>query len=282
MSFITAQDSRHQGRPVILFSFNVGPSNYLRFVTADVVVNFDNGDGEGAQDYLPQGMKMDPVRQSGGLDKTQVKISLPQAADLAQRFLIYPPAQPVTVVVFHGHVGEADARLGFSGTVLACERDGGEAVMYCEPVISVLGRPGLQRNAQVGCPHVLFEGDCPASKAAVTTSHVAQAVGSASITLLAGWEGVLPTEKYLTGTVEWVNADGGTEVRMILRADATTVHLNGPVRDLDALDNVDVIAGCNRQRDDCGGIHNVINDYGGQDWIPNEDPYAVLNTFYGG
>ena len=273
MTFDVQESSRAGGKPIRLFEFQTSVTTFHRFTDADEAV------AHGGNTYDPIAIDIDTITASGSLDKNETRVTIPQNVGLAELYLVYPPEIPVTLVVWAGHFGDADLKLAFTGTVLSCDRQGSEAVLACEPVTAALRRVGLRRPWSLGCPYALYKGLCTASKAAATTSHVVQSLDSTVLTMLTGWNGAFGIEKYNTGLVEWINANGGTESRTIIRTTATTIALSGPARDLSALDSVDVILGCNRQMDDCETLHNVIRDFGGQPFIPVENPWVSQSYF---
>ena len=183
------------------------------------------------------------------------------------------------MVVRTGHAQDTEFKLAYTGTVLDCSREDNEAIFATEPASSALQRPGLRRHYQYTCPLVLFEGDCTASKATATTSHSVVSVQATSIDLASGWEGANELADYRGGTIEWTNTDGNTEVRKIISPGTTRIEVSGPIRDLAALDSVDVILGCNRLEDHCQNLHNVINAFGGHTFIPDKNPW-IKNFFY--
>ncbi len=277
MTFDANEISRSGGAPITLFKATYGAATPITWTDAVAPVTYD--DGGGSLVYATVPTEMDQVVASGSLDKVELQIRVPENQGLAQLFLIYPPPEPVAIIVRHGHFGDAEFKLAFSGVVLAVGREEGRAILACEPVSSALGRPGLRRNYQFPCPYVLYQGLCTASKAAATTAITAQVVNPSSITVTAGWEGANALADYLGGTVEWVNTDGNTEIRTILNAQATEIRLSGLTRDLSDLDSVNVVLGCNRSEDHCLNLHNVIADFGGQSFIPVDGPYE-FNNFY--
>lgn len=273
MTFDALEASQADARPITLFEFQTGVSTFLRYADADETV------ADGGNTYIAIPIDIDTISASGSLDNSETRVTVPQDAGLAELYLIYPPEIPVTLVVRIGHFGDPEFKLAFTGTVLSCDRQASEAILACEPVTAALRRPGLRRNWQLGCPYALYKGLCTASKAAGTSVHVVQSLDSTTITLLTGWNGAFGIEKFNGGMVEWTNANGGTEVRTILRTTDTQLALSGLVRDLAALDSVNVIISCNRQMDDCEFIHNVIRDFGGQPFIPLENPWESQATF---
>lgn len=277
MTFDALERSRASGAPITLFKATYGAATPITWTDAGAPVTYD--DGGGSLVYAPVPTEMDDVIASGSLDKSELQIRVPENQGLAQLFLIYPPPEPVAIIARHGHFGDAEFKLAFSGIILAVGRDNGQAILACEPVSSALQRPGLRRNYQFPCPYVLYQGLCTASKAAATTAITVQAVNPSSIEVLSAWHGSNLLLDYLGGTVEWTNDDGNTEIRTILDANTTHIRLSGLTRDLDALDSVNVVLGCNRSESHCLNLHNVIANFGGQSFIPGQGPYE-FNNFY--
>lgn len=292
MAFDTLESSRKDGKPVRLFKFIYGPQGAFTFSDGDDTIQYDDGLGNGVEDYDPaprsgggSSIHMDSVKSGGDLDRTEIVIRMADGTGLEDLFLIYPPAIPVTVTVRYGHVGDADFRLAFSGIVLAGGREDDEVVLPCEPITSALRRPGLRRFFQVSCPRVVYRGKCPADKGLATTVQTVTGIPSANvINLASGWNdqtarGAQALIKFNGGTVEWVNSVGATETRGILRPRATSITLSGPVRDLAVNDQVSVVLGCNRLMDDCELLHAVIRWYAGWPFVPNKNPFETQNLF---
>ena len=273
MTFDGLESSRAGGQPITLYEFQTGDATFLRFTDAQEDV------ADGGDVYTPIPIEFGAVTTSGSLDNSEARITVPQDVGLAELYLVYPPEIPVSIVVRIGHFGDPDLKLAFTGTVLSCDRQGSEAILACEPVTAALRRPGLRRPWQLACPYALYRGNCPASEAAATRAEVVQAVANTVLTMNSGWNGPHGIEKYNTGMVKWTNANGGTEARTILRTTTTTIALSGLTRDIAALDTVSVILGCNRQMVDCENLHNVIRDFGGQPFIPLENPWESQATF---
>ncbi len=276
MTFDTLSGSRNQARPVRLFQFQYGPSGFYRFTDGDAPVIYN------ADTYDPlTPLSVSAVRTAGDGDRETVRITMASGTGLEDLYLVYPPSEPVSVIVWYGHVGDTDFRLGYSGSIQSVTREDGEVVLDCRNHRSALARPGLRRTFSIACPRVLYRGGCPASEAAATTMHTVTAIPQPNvITLAPGWHGAQPVDKYRGGMVKWTNTVGGTEVRGINRAAATDLTLGGPVRDLAVSDTVSVALGCNRLMDDCDLLHGVIRSFGGWPFIPTENPWEVRNVFY--
>lgn len=261
------------GEPVELYLFETGDTSYYAYTDGEKAITF-NG-----KTYNPLTIERGRISSSASLDKTQMKVIVPLSSEIAELFRTYPPGFRVSLKVYAGHVNDYDQQFNavWVGRVLQCSREfvsGGteQGVLSCEPASTTMRQSGLRRNWQLSCPHVLYGALCGASEAAATVSHTVVDMGSNWIELAAGWEGVNARTKFRAGKVSW-DGDFGREQRMILNVpDAVTIQLAGPTSALSIGDTVDVALGCNRLRGDCTTLHNNILNFGGQPWIPTENP----------
>lgn len=284
MSFETYETSRAEAAPINLYYFRYGETAdaFFAYTDAEEVITF------GGVAYQPIPIKRDSVKASGTLDKSTMQVNTPQNTELADLFKLYPPSQVVTLIIRQGHAFDPDAEylVTWTGRVLGCKRQGNEAIYTCEPIATSLKRPGLRRNYQYGCPHVLYGPQCKANKTAATISRMALTVSGPYVTLADNWATEDRKPKYIGGMVEWIALDGRKEIRTVLKLKG--VHneqllLSGISTGLVAGMSLDIILGCNHQAgltDDCIVLHNNISNYGGQPWIPFENPIGIKNNFY--
>lgn len=296
MSVDYLENSRYQGKPITF---------YLVEGTADspeetLIGPFGFCDGEEDFEFPWITRKIDgedvPVRfrawpinsgtlsQDGTLDKSNLSINMALGTPLDDMFLAYPPSQVVNMTVFQGHVGDELIQSNYPalwmGRILSGSWKENEMVLDCQPVSSSVKRPGLRRNYQVGCPHVLYGSQCRASRAAAT---IVKTVGSISrnrisLTQTVGTDFGL----YLGGLAEWINQSNGTkEIRTIssITGDGVTVTIRGIMRGLAVGGSISLVRGCNRLMSGCNSHGNILN-YGGQPFIPLENPLSTKNQFY--
>lgn len=301
MTFTLFEKSRRKGRPVSLYLFVYGdaPGAYYAYTSAEQPITHasltdpDTGDPIDVV-YQPCPVMRGTINASGNLDKSSLQLRFQRMIELVELFRVYPPSRVVTATIREGHINDPDAQylVNFAGKVLSVGREGNEAVITCEPVTSSMRRSGPLRNYQRGCNLALYiqgPGLCNADKAAVTTLTTVDVVGTTSIALAAGWNGVIPISKYAKGMVEWTTPEGNTEIREILSVavDGVTVSLSGLIRGLAVDQDIKVSPGCNHQMDDCENLHIEsvvggpnIHNYGGCDWIPIKNPIGFNNQFY--
>lgn len=285
MSYADYEESIYHGEPVdlYLFTYGSGASDFYAFTDAEIPITVDG------KTYVPAPIDRDAFNSSGTLDKSGIKVFVEALSPVAELYRVYPPTQPVTLMIRHGHIGDPDNEfhIVWTGRALSCAwEEDSVASITCEPVSTSMQRTGLRRHWQYGCPHALYMGDsnggCRASKAAATQTVTITGVSGALVTLPAGWNGVRDKAKFLNGLVEWTTPSGAVQRRTIIKVDAAAnvLTMGGLIPGLAAGATVGVVLGCNRQMDDCKDLHNNINDFGGQPWIPTKNPFGQTQNFY--
>lgn len=285
MTVESNSDARFGVKPILLYTFTHG-SVVARYCDAATDQTYNSN----LFSAIP--IQIGPITTSGSLDDSEVKITIPQDEDIAQRFLVFPPSQETSVVVQKAFIGDTDFAHHFTGKVLTMQRRedlelGAICEMSCEPVIASIRRPGLKTRYQFGCMRKLYQTGCAADKTRATRAQIVQSVGNTTVTLSAGWEGTFQREDFLNGEANWTNDDGDLEVRTILKVTETVVTLSGFTTDLSGLDTINLILGCRKTESDCLNLHEkaggdpVIRDFGGFPGIPNINPVGgAINVFY--
>jgi hypothetical protein len=277
MTFEVQETSRTLGAPIglLLFTYGDGINDYFAYTDGEVPVTF-NG-----VTYQPIPSDRDSPKASGTLDKAQLTIRLPKDAALAEFFDVFPPSQVVNVTIFGGHVDNGDFKTFWTGRVIALRTSANEAEFTCEPVSTSMRRMGLRRRYGYGCPYVLYGQQCLADKPSASLSVTVAAVSGATVTLPTGWFGIQVPTDFIGGLAEWTSADGRAETRtvidvvsgsnqVLLSGDAETLVVGGPIT---------MALGCNHQMSGCT-LHNNIQNFGGQPWIPEKNPVGVTNNFF--
>ena len=122
--------------------------------------------------------------------------------------------------------------------------------------------------------------ECRARKSAATRTRTAATVTSNNVTLV----GDILAERAacIGGTLEWTRADGKREIRTItnVSADGFTLSIRGGTRGLTAGMSLSIVFGCARNMAACRDIHNNIINFGGQPFIPLDNPLSQKNNYY--
>lgn len=296
MSIDFLENSRYLGKPVTFYiiegadeSFEenkIGPYAFsdsettirLPWITREI-------NGEVVEvPFVPWPINSPDVSQDGTLDKSDITVKMALGTPLDEMFLAYPPSQVINLTVFQGHYGDEMIATNYPakwiGRILTGSREENELSLNCQPVSSSVKRPGLRRNYQIGCPHVLYGKHCRASKAAATTAKTVSSVVR-NVIRLSSTIGV-NYSLYLGGLVEWNNyITGVLEIRTIsnISPDGVNVTIRGVMRGVQAGQEVRITRGCNHLMTGCNTHNNILN-YGGQPFIPLENPLTTKNQFY--
>lgn len=278
MSFSIFELSRFKARPLNLYLFKTGAEagEYLAFTDGERPITV------GGIVYSPAPMKRGRITSSGSLDKSQLEITTTKSSPLFEIYRVYPPSFVITVVVKQGHYGDPDNQFLsiWSGRIADFEAQGNEVTFQCEPAGTSIRTPGLRRNFQRGCMHALYGPQCRATPHPIDTEVIGLVPGF--ITLDSGWNGSVPSPKFTGGTVGWTPTGGPRYLRTILSVsdDGLTLRVAGTTQALEVGDTVTVLVGCNHQMTDCMDLHDNILNYGGDDWIPTDNPVGNSNQFY--
>lgn len=213
-------------------------------------------------------------KSSGKSKSIGLEITVPVIADISNLFTSFPPPDVVKVTILQGHLNDPEEEVmsAWVGRVLSTAKKGRETSLSCESILSSMQRPGLRRNWQVACPYQLYGEMCNADMEAAVTRATVVSMSGNTILFQAGWNGDIPFSKYGGGMLRWAG-DMGTEYRMILNIDDSgQMTYVGPIRALAEGTAVDIILGCGHSIDDCRNLHNNIQNYGGDAWIPLVNP----------
>lgn len=295
MSFDQYESSRYAGAPVALYLIQgsqnseengqIGPYGFNNGERP--IIRQIGEDGNGYPILLtfnPWPIKHTEPASDGTLDKSDITLTMSLGTEMDQLFLAYPPSQVVNLTVFEGHIRDEVTPENYPavwlGRILGGAYKGNELELSCQPVSTSMKRPGLRRNYQIGCPHVLFGSQCRASKSAATAARSVASTYRNQVTLDVDLGA--NSDRYVGGLLEWHHAETGVrEIRTISGVDATgtVLTIRGVLRGLPDDTAVSVVRGCNRQMSGCNQHSNILN-YGGQPFIPLENPLSQKNQFY--
>ena len=276
MTFDATESSREGGVPasIYLFEWGNGSGSFHAYTDTDVPVTVDG------VNYEPIPIGRGNIESSGTLDKKVLEIEISPKAGIVSQYADNPPTRKVGLVIRQGHVGDTDWPVVFSGVVKGVGRASANAKVSAEPLDTLLARPGLRRLYMTGCPHVLYSDQCGASKDTLRRQEIPTVIGLNHIDLPSGWDdGVGPT-KYRGGYVQWTDSGDNTQTRTILSTSGSLRLLVGNTRRLDVGTTVSVHAGCNHNKQDCSDLHDNIANFGGQPYIPLENPVGMTSRYY--
>lgn len=282
MSFSFFQSSRSRSVPIHLYEVVYGVGNNNRILLTDaeqpVVIQGDV--------YQVAQIKHGEIHASGTLDKTTLDVTTRFDSPLAELFRHYPPSQVVTLTVYRGEADDPEQEFYviWAGRILSCNLEVYEAKLTCEPVGTGVRRPGLRRNFQIGCPHILYGPLCRAHRPDFSRTATVTNTSGASIRLESGWNGPWAAGQFINGIAEWVDARGNTITRTILQMthdeQSSSLLLAGALTGLRTGMAMTLSLGCNHQLNNCTDVFANAPNYGGCPWIPTKNPVGSYNPFY--
>lgn len=280
MTFDEQERSHESGKPVCLFfiRYGEGANNFYAYTDCEEAIVY------GGKTYTPQTIQHAGIKQSGTLDNAQSSFTTPYNNELALKFRDWPPSEVISLTIRQGHADNGEFPVIWSGRILSAKLNEKEEAVYAlERINTSMLRAGLRRKYGEICPHLLYsqgEGLCNADREAASFEFTAASVDKAIITLDATWIARDDKEKFVSGTVWWITADGRREVRQIVALrGANKLFVGGPAIDLVGGMTVTATWGCNHLLDDCTNLHHNSQNYGGQWLIPKENPIGVKNIF---
>lgn len=279
MTFGANETSIQDGTPASLFLIQYGDGVTYTYTDSDVPITFDG------RTYVPTAIGREKIEASGGVDRKTLEIEITPNAPLVRFFLERPPQNGVSIIIYQGHAldGDVDFLAVFSGMLLSVRVGVRYATLVCEPVQTKLQRVGLRRHYQYQCPHALYGPKCKVNKVNFARTATISALGGNYLDLVAGWEGALAKQQFAQGFATWVDSEtGATQRRSILRIGAANDRLfvTGAIIGIEEGDQITVYPGCAHNQDDCRGVFNNINNYGGCPRIPSQSPMGSVNFYF--
>ena len=270
------ESSRSKAKPYYLYfiRYGAGANEFYAFTNNEFPV-INNG-----VTYVVRQITHGDISTTGTLDKSTTDLMTPKTNELFELFRVYPPSYRVQLTIMKGHYGDPanEVKTIWSGRILNMQVRGSECTFSCEPIVTTMKRLGLRRNWQYGCPHPLYLGGCFANKNAVKRTATVAAISGADLTLATDWNGSIPVDKYIGGFIEIPAAT--VSARTILRVAGNVLTIAGSMSGLSTGATVAIYPGCAHNMEDCKGVHNNIVNFGGQPWIPTDNPVGSKNNFY--
>lgn len=293
MTFSLFEESLSGGKPITLYRFKYGPGaeDYICYTDAEKPIRFNNNV------YDPVPVDRGKIVSTGNLDKAAVSFTLPDRSAMGDLFRSSPPSYVITLEIYEGHDARRaeetaplpgltsttedveDFHLVWGGRIVGYSSERGSIKLNGEPISTALQRPGLRRNYQRGCPHVLYGPDCKAVKRRFTTTITN--IGSNN-TILVSPAGLGVLARFLGGTIEWTDSRGHKAIFTVYgTAESGALRLSGTPLGAAVGLSVDMFLGCDHTRGDRGcAMHNNILNFGGQPWIPLKNPVSVVSPYY--
>lgn len=287
MSFEQYEESRAFGMPINLyyFRYGTGVTAFLAYTNTDRVVSYLG------VDYQPIAIENGDIVTSLTFDNSTLDVTAARDSGISVALAAFAPSTPVQLQIRQGHLNDPGQEfpIVWVGRVLGRTIKGSQCVLSCEPLTTSLKRIGPRRFWMRQCQLALYGPQCNASFGAASAVHTPDSFTETSITMPVGWESDARSAKYLGGVVKWAGG-AGDEIRTIVSVESFHIlHLNGPTTGLSGGEPVTAALGCSHILElvdgalvgDCKDLHANINNFGGDPWIPLDNPVGnTKSQFY--
>lgn len=267
--------TRSKLRPVYLYEVSYANQSKIRFTSADKPIVFE---GE-TYDRYP--VKHGRLTVSAALDRTSLDIETSRDNPMVELFRVRTPEYVVNIKILKGDDSLSEFRNYWHGRVHNFTRVGAKVTFACEPVSTQMRRPGLRRNYQAGCPLVLYGSQCRANRVEFQYEATVNSIEDGKVVLMDGWlpEGRV-AHSFLGGLLTWQGEDGELLRQLTNNDDDNTWYLDSSSVGLESGDTVFMAMGCPHTLVACRDTFNNALNYGGQPWIPLDNPLGPQNNFY--
>ena len=309
MAFGAIEVSEERGEPFQLYLFRYGPDpdDYFAYTNAEedkrVMVSDIGGQ---IITYEAVQITSGNIVSSGALDNQQWSVMFPDVLQLTEAFRQRAPSYVVTLTVWSSHETDTGQQfiVEWSGRVIGFGIEGDEVELNCEPISLAMQRNGLRRHWQYGCPLPLYSqgvGLCNASRAAATAPFKLASVAGKRLeidltasrsafgasALYDRYENIETRSWFVGGVVEFFIGTANRELRTIIKLTGDQIQMAATIEGLTADDTVNLVYGCNHKTGlttlndggHCLPVHNNIKNFGGQPWIPTENPIGMRNIY---
>lgn len=287
MTFDTRERARFGGKPIRLFRF-ARQDVVWRFAQADRVIT------AGGFDWLPAQIDRDEIKQTGEKAKDRVKIrmaylrnpfadvaDLPATQSLGDLWHPYIPSDPVSVMCFGHHNGEASAPvLEWSGEVAQPGYTDVELTLTCIPGKAISEAKNQGAKWQRACwkePYSTGLRGCNLDPADFEVPATLTSVDG--LTVVAAAFATAPLS-LLQGSLSWTRSNGLVERRTIVSHAGDTLRLLYGGAELAAALDVVALPSCPNTYAGCVERDNTIN-FGGASYKPIENPLEGVSMSWG-
>lgn len=265
MTYDAIEKSEYGSRPVELYEFH-RQITYWRYTSADKDQVYD------LQTFKAVPISRGSIRAAAESIKSDLDIEAEPVLGVLEQYVSQVPYDIVYLRIIRYFPDDGTSRVLFQGRITDVAFGGlDNAEITCESIYAAVRRQTLRRCWQKACPHALYSqgsGECKVDKEAVRVDGVVSLVSGMTLTLSISPGG----DNYLQGGF-LVATDGNHVVRRYIRSQtgAALVLDAGAPGSLVGL-AVALYPGCDHCRATCiSKFGNGIN-YGGQPWIPEDNP----------
>ena len=268
MTYASRENSIDSGAPIELYEWAMESLRW-RYTSADAAQTHLG------QTYEPEAISGSTISSSTEVEKASLTVIGPRNLSIADLFVAATPSSVVTLTVYRDHLGEGDWQTYWKGRVVNAAFRGDTLELTHESVFTSLARSGLRRRYQLGCPHVLYQGECGVLPASYLETYSVDTITGTTLTAPASGEH--PTGYFSGGMIVYQDSATGATTRKFIKSsnsDGTIVLATFPFG-LSAGQFADFYPGCDHTLATCESKFGNVVNYGGMPYIPKgENPFG--------
>lgn len=268
MSYADYEQSARDGLPILFFHFSNDTESW-RYCT------FSEDFVAGGESFQAWAGQIGEIEDPGTLETSNLKLTCPASAAIAQRFLTFVPGKPTYLDIMVQHYDDPDTELIsiWHGIVRGASADPntGIADLNLEPALALFRRVGLRYTYGQSCNHVLGDQHCKINLAEFRqTSAIATISG---VTITSPQFGEKPDSWFTGGQIETFAGSRRTVIRHI--GDTITLLVAFSADELAPGDVADAFAGCLHDFPTCIAKFGNEDNYGGTPFGPNTNIFST-------
>ena len=264
MTFDVVESSAYDGRPVNLYWFRIGSSNY-RYTTNDKPVVFQGST------YSPVSISDDGQSLSTKIEDVRLKIKVSVHAEISRRVRQSHVAAKTLLTIYQVHLGTAFFRTRWNGYVVSGKQSRAVMTLDCQNILSSFQTNGLRERFSTGCTRVLYGPGCWVDKLDHLVIGNTDAVGNFTVTVNA--LSSAPDGTYDGGQIEWQSLEDAVQDFGTIESQVGGVlTMVDPPVTLQTGVKLFCYRGCDHSLEVCDSVFGNAPNYGGQPFKPDKNP----------
>jgi uncharacterized phage protein (TIGR02218 family) len=280
MAFDTFETSNHEGRPIALYFFKWGNSEW-KYTSADTDQWYPDDSTEGNR-FRAISIRDDGMTQ-GGSNENDFAIHSQSDIPLVALFDDSPPTAPVWLWVRRKHADDPsfEAPVYWVGRVANIQKteNMAEADIRGVSISKLLKSGGLRLTWAKNCPHCIYDSACRVDPADHQYVRTVDEVAGPLLTLTA--DTVAAEGTFTGGYVEYDRDGLGTMERrgIEVQISSSQVRVLGRLPNLAPGDSVNLYPGCDQTASTCNDGFDNIDNNGGFFFMPEKSPFDGTQVF---
>lgn len=271
MAYNTIEISNEGGKPVALYRFQYGASEWLYTTNDEDLILGD--------DVYTATVIADEGVTQGGSDQNDLQITIAANTPVPALFRAGQPTGKIWLTVRRYHLGDAitETPLLWIGTIVNCVQiDDATEQLSGRSIAGTYDRNGLRLAWGRQCPHPLYGIGCNLDKAEFAYPYVIATLTNSGFTVV---DYLDPVEgSFSGGFLEWNRLDGSVDRRAIESQVGNDFRIMGSTYGLEVGSEVTIYPGCARDTATCKLFGNLKN-YGGFPHMPGKSPFDGSPVF---